>query len=55
MNCPMCQNIVGFLGKLGSVKWYRCDGCGWEVSQFGLVETGCACCDDLCGCACHLG
>jgi hypothetical protein len=32
MFCSLCNGVLGFLGKLGSLAWFRCQGCGMEFN-----------------------
>ena len=31
--CPICGGYPLLLGRLGSLEWYRCQGCGLEWSK----------------------
>ena len=33
MTCPICNGPLSFLGRLGSLLWFRCRHCGIEVNQ----------------------
>jgi hypothetical protein len=34
MKCEKCKSTnLAFLGKLGVLYWFRCRGCGWEMSN----------------------
>ena len=33
MNCVLCGGVLVFLGSLGSLDHFRCEGCGIDQSQ----------------------
>jgi len=32
-NCKLCGGPLLFLGKLGTMKWFRCRNCGMEFCR----------------------
>ncbi len=33
MRCQICSGLLQHIGILGNLAWFRCQNCGWEISD----------------------